>query len=248
MRGLFDNLPRRRLWLLSKALEAVPLKEALQLAQAAENFLGGAARSDISPAISPRDPGQWAAGLPQGDTAIPAVADRLGHAGAVSVIEPALLPSGALAEASDTREDEAPHASTGNGLIVLAGPDDVVRYLRRADDVVVPTKDGAYLVNGRFCESLEELVKRANRIRSRQRLPVFRLMPASFARAAEDRVASAVAAASRIKAEQVEGRATVFSAEPLAPSSGFQPLAPRAATVVAGAALSAVGLASPART
>ena len=84
-----------------------------------------------------------------------------------------------------------------------AGPDDVVRYLRRADDVVVATDDGAYMVNGRFRENLEELVKRANRIRARQRQPLFQLMPLSFARVAEDRA----------KAEQIEERGTVHTAE-----------------------------------
>jgi hypothetical protein len=39
--GLFDEPPRRRWWLLSKALEAAPLDEALRLAQAAEDFLTG---------------------------------------------------------------------------------------------------------------------------------------------------------------------------------------------------------------
>jgi hypothetical protein len=105
----------------------------------------------------------------------------------------------ARAETSDTQE--APFASTG--LVVLAGPDDVVRYLRRSDDVVVATNDGAYMVNGRFRESLEELVKRANRLRTRQRQPLFQLMPPSFARPAEDRV----------KAQQVEQRETVYTAE-----------------------------------
>jgi hypothetical protein len=54
---LFVDPPRRRWWLLRKALEALPLKEAIQLAQAAEDFLGGAAASDISPTLVSRDPG-----------------------------------------------------------------------------------------------------------------------------------------------------------------------------------------------
>ena len=119
----------------------------------------------------------------------------------------------ARAETSDTQE--APFASTG--LVVLAGPDDVVRYLRRADDVVVATDDGAYMVNGRFRESLEELVKRANRIRARQRQPLFQLMPMSFARVAEDRVASAAAAAWRgVEAEQGEEREMIYGVETVA--------------------------------
>jgi len=39
--GLFDEPPRRRWWLLSKALESAPLNEALKLAQAAEDFVVG---------------------------------------------------------------------------------------------------------------------------------------------------------------------------------------------------------------
>ena len=53
------------------------------------------------------------------------------------------------------------------------GAEDVVRYLRQRDDVVVQTADGAFLVNGRFRETLEELVERANRIRARLCLPRF---------------------------------------------------------------------------
>jgi hypothetical protein len=196
---VFDDEPSWRLWLLSKALEAVPLKEALQLAQAAQDFLDGAPPSVFNPTNSQPDLTQLAPALPQDDIPV-ADADRLGDAGAVTAIEPAPLPSGvARAETSDTQE--APFASTG--LVVLAGPDDVVRYLRRADDVVVATDDGAYMVNGRFRESLEELVKRANRIRTRQRQPLFQLMPLCFARPAADRG----------KAQQVEQRETVYTAE-----------------------------------
>ena len=46
--GLFDEPPRRRWWLLSKALESAPLDEALKLAQAAENFLTGGLGEDVA--------------------------------------------------------------------------------------------------------------------------------------------------------------------------------------------------------
>jgi len=52
-----------------------------------------------------------------------------------------------------------------------------VRYLRRRDEVVVPTADGAFLVNGRSRESLEELFQRANRMRVRDQLPQFVSLP-----------------------------------------------------------------------
>jgi hypothetical protein len=206
---LFDDEPSRRLWLLSKALEVVPLREALQLAKAAQDFLDGA--SVFNPTNSQADRSQLAPALPQDD--IP-VADgaRLREIVAVATVEPALLQSEAApAETSDTQE--APRAPAG--LVVVAGPDDVVRYLRRADDVVVATDDGAYMVNGRFRENLEELVKRANRIRARQRQPLFQLMPMSFGRVAEDRVASA-AAVSRVGAEQVEQRDMIYGDEAVA--------------------------------
>jgi hypothetical protein len=51
--------------------------------------------------------------------------------------------------------------------------DDIVRYLRQQDDVVVPQEDGGYLVNGRFRMTASELVTRANRMRTRQRKPAF---------------------------------------------------------------------------
>jgi hypothetical protein len=51
--------------------------------------------------------------------------------------------------------------------------DDIVRYLRQRDDVVVPQEDGGYLVNGRFRMTASELVVRANRMRTREKKPTF---------------------------------------------------------------------------
>lgn len=47
LRDVFDDPARRRYWLLTKALEAAPLGEALALAKAAEAFLTG--RADAPP-------------------------------------------------------------------------------------------------------------------------------------------------------------------------------------------------------
>ena len=55
--------------------------------------------------------------------------------------------------------------------------DEVVRYLRQQDDVVVSAENGAFLVNGRFKLDLIELVARANRMRMRQGKPDFQLSP-----------------------------------------------------------------------
>ncbi len=53
--------------------------------------------------------------------------------------------------------------------------EDVVRYLRRQDDVVVPHGDGVFLVNARFRLGLAELIDRANKMRRRQDKPEFQL-------------------------------------------------------------------------
>jgi hypothetical protein len=78
--------------------------------------------------------------------------------------------------ADDLEIDVAP-STAFDGVVSVVGAEDVVRYLRQRDDVVVQTADGAFLVNGRFRETLEELVERANRIRARQCLPRFVTLP-----------------------------------------------------------------------
>jgi hypothetical protein len=66
---------------------------------------------------------------------------------------------------------ETPDRASTNG----PGLDDVVRYLRQQDDVVVPQAPGEFLLNGRFRMNATELVGRANRMRSRQGKPPFPL-------------------------------------------------------------------------
>ncbi len=56
---------------------------------------------------------------------------------------------------------------------VAASLDDVVRYLRQQDDVVVPQGSGEFLVNARFRLQVPELVAKANRMRVRQGKPEF---------------------------------------------------------------------------
>jgi hypothetical protein len=58
---------------------------------------------------------------------------------------------------------------------VSASVDEIVRYLRQQDDVVVPQEGGEFLVNARFSLPLEKLVSRANRMRARQGKPEFHL-------------------------------------------------------------------------
>src|SRR5205823_11138095 len=79
------------------------------------------------------------------------------------------------------REIARRRAHTGNAFEAEqeASPtaiiDDIVRYLRQQDDVVVLQEDGGYLVNGRFRMTASELVTRANRMRTRQRKPAFEI-------------------------------------------------------------------------
>lgn len=61
-----------------------------------------------------------------------------------------------------------------------ASIDEIVRYLRQQDDVVVSQEDGWYMVNGRFRMSVAELADRANRIRSRQQKPAFQIPTAGL--------------------------------------------------------------------
>jgi DNA-binding CsgD family transcriptional regulator len=62
--------------------------------------------------------------------------------------------------------------------------DEIVRYLRQQDDVVVPQEGGEFLVNARFRLPLEKLVTRANRMRARQGKPEFQMAQSSAERTA----------------------------------------------------------------
>jgi len=58
---------------------------------------------------------------------------------------------------------------------IPASVDEIVRFLRQQDDVVVPQGDGEFLVNARFRLPLDELLSRANRMRKRHGKPEFAL-------------------------------------------------------------------------
>src|SRR5207248_10300741 len=73
----------------------------------------------------------------------------------------------ALADQSSNQDDQDSTAATSI--------EEIVRYLRQQDDVVVPQEAGGYMVNGRFRMSAAELMARANRMRSRQRKPAFKM-------------------------------------------------------------------------
>lgn len=75
----------------------------------------------------------------------------------------------ALVERSPQADDRIEQTTSPVSL------EEVVRYLRQQDDVVVPQEDGFYLVNARFRLSAAELTLRANRMRGRQTRPAFDL-------------------------------------------------------------------------
>jgi hypothetical protein len=102
---------------------------------------------------------------------------------------------GAPADADDPPHGEVLLALAEAGLTTLASTDDVVRYLRQRDDVVVRAEDGIFLVNARLRMKAGELVARANRMRARDRKPAFQLTPLWFATSADTAVADQSVAA-----------------------------------------------------
>jgi len=81
---------------------------------------------------------------------------------------------GCSREIASRREQLSRETAPSDQVVVPAASiEEVVRYLRQQDDVVVLQEDGSYLINGRFRMSAAELISRANRMRSRQRKPAF---------------------------------------------------------------------------
>ena len=84
----------------------------------------------------------------------------------------------------ESDEEEVPAEDPGQGagvdMAVWANLDDIVRYLRQRDDVVVSAEGGMFLVNGRFRLDPDELLLRANKMRRRQGKPEFQRVPMAF--------------------------------------------------------------------
>jgi hypothetical protein len=200
--NIFCDERHRRWWLLIKALEDAPLEAALRLAQAADEFLigvgnGGTRKQAVGTLL--RAQGTAAAAVEveasqvasgddlEGCSVPPAKPDTEEEGGqngsapqaAHRPIDPLplrevskdLLPIGGN-EAGGTLSVST---TEDTGLAIWASVDDVVRFLRQHDDVVVASGEGTFLVNGRFSEDLDTLVARANRARARQRKPPFQL-------------------------------------------------------------------------
>ena len=160
--SLFNEPVRRRLWLINKALENAPLAEALALAQVAEAFLAGTpfGKSPAAPIVSAVDP-------------LTSPQSEVEHPSSLPPFDSVIASSSGN---SDGQVDNTPSAPFDASISPVSAHD-VVRYLRQRDDVVVPIGDGAFLVNGRFRETLGQLVERANRMRARQHLPRFGVLP-----------------------------------------------------------------------
>ena len=72
------------------------------------------------------------------------------------------------------RRDQLGKGSAGIEPTSLpASVEEIVRYLRQQDEVVVQQPNGDFLLNGRFNLTLADLLARANRMRGRQHKPVF---------------------------------------------------------------------------
>lgn len=61
-------------------------------------------------------------------------------------------------------------------MMATVSVDEVVRYLRQQDDIVVPQENGEFLVNARFHMPMAGLIARANRMRARQGKPEFEML------------------------------------------------------------------------
>jgi hypothetical protein len=83
-------------------------------------------------------------------------------------------------ETEDEAANDVSEVLMTSDLSVLAGMEDIVRYLRQQDDVVVSAGASGYLVNGRFQLNCDELLLRANKIRHRQGKPQFQRIPSGF--------------------------------------------------------------------
>ena len=193
----FDDIPHRRWWLLCKALECLPLNSALELAQAADEFLTGA------PSVSPIDlpdqahaPGQLdepeyreeviqteRTGLSLSAADREQILDLLAKGAKNAELAPRFgltsrqvqgIRMGSARHIAKRRQEAGTRKDTEIPESVPASIDDVVRFVRQQDDVVVPHGNGEFLINGRFRLGMAELVDRANRIRLRQGKPKFR--------------------------------------------------------------------------
>jgi hypothetical protein len=201
---LFEDAAARRLWLLREALRVAPFDRAIELARTAEAFVTAEniAHIDGRATSSAQDfsekgqlGGSTFATLPTKRSGVALAGeergrllDRLaqGARNAELALEFGISPKqvqgfrmGCAREIAKRRATLADRggqsAERHQHPTATASVDEIVRYLRQQDDVVVSQEDGWYLVNGRFRMSVTELMARANRMRSRQQKPAFQI-------------------------------------------------------------------------
>jgi hypothetical protein len=95
--------------------------------------------------------------------------------GAASIAAVSLIEEVEATRTSDDQEIAAA-IDTFDMLSSVVSIDELVTYVEKDGETVVPQRGGNFLVNGRFDENAEELLTRANRIRARQGLPRFALI------------------------------------------------------------------------
>jgi hypothetical protein len=152
------------------ARRIVALDKTLEPARASDEFLRGGVRAVSAPAlpIVPVMEGLATDPCPVFQEPGPALMDEPAWA-FVDEAEP----DPTAAEASVVEEVCVARTITDPRRLVLI--QDVVRYLRQRDDIVVPKGEDLFLVNGRFRLSSDELISRANRMRERDGKSTFQL-------------------------------------------------------------------------
>lgn len=185
---IFSRPVLRRCWLLNKALETTSFDKALKLARVADDFL--CADKLETSASTPTKPGEHslqALHYPSlSESVLPLPFEHESdHLHLMDIVrDPAETVVVEARPSVDDSSDELSNDLGGNGeiapqvavegsLSVLAGQEAIVRYLRQRNDVVVPDGANAYLVNGRFRLSFDEMLARANKMRERQGKPLF---------------------------------------------------------------------------
>jgi hypothetical protein len=197
---LFDHPARRRWWLLTQALASVPIQQALELARAADEFIGADLKHSNAEMMNPQPPAEPVSAPSVCITEIaeskqqrgrlpllPAQRGQLieeiarGKKNSSLAADFGLTPKQVQGVRMGAARQIALHRTASQPVPpsseepVTATVEDVVRYLRQQDDVVVPEGDNAFLVNARFHLSSAELVAKANRSRDRQKKPRFQL-------------------------------------------------------------------------
>ena len=187
----------RRVWLLYKALECVPLDRAIDLAGMADQFVLGSPSEAQSERPHPAHPISASSSQPHTALGSPTRAPSETARRSNLPLSPELrrrlldrLATGARnAELAvefrlTARQVQGIRISQARITKLRWGQeksprqqpesiDEVVRFLRQQDDVVVRQDNGEFLVNGRFRLQPADLLERANRMRERQGKPRF---------------------------------------------------------------------------